>query len=402
MKSEAIGIEVNGQHIMTDLRLLFSQETKDTKPWIFEALDAKENAHAVIASHAMTECITRSKRVAEALIQAEVLGGGIPVHIDPEHMLPAMMEAILWRPGPVEGEIEVCTIAGAPHVYDEAVSEEDGHRFMHISHPDMGTIGRLTKLALDDFGGDEWKLLSFMTAGSDKADKTLPNGETVEANVIVNEVVCPMDPHKRQHEYQCGFYMCTYLLEVAEGDEGEVFIRDHLDEEKEVTDLESMGFASQWQFESIRTAMGYPVHLAACVIDRLQTRPYQSMLDAAGVPTKACIMDKVAGMMFIAGLTHEIVGFEGLLSNFVVPMMTASYTEAARLLLPVIEGISEELDQDEAAELKQIADILKDACIAFNLFEWSLCALSDNLHRADQRKWSRLKNLMIDIEGTDA
>ena len=401
MKSDVIGIEVDGRSIMTDAQLFFSKETRDTEPWIFEALDAKENAHATIAAHVMTECITRSKKVAEALIQADALGD-IPVHIDPEHMLPTMMEGILWRPGPVDGEIEVCTISGAPQVCEEAVSEEDGDRFMHLSHPDMGTIGCLTKMALEDIGGDEWKLLSFMSAGSDKADKILPSGETVEANVIVNEIVCPMDPHERQHESGCGFYMATYALEVAEGDDDGFIIRDHLDEGKKITDLESMGFASQHQFDCMHASMIHPLHLAGCIIDRLQTKPYQSMLDATGVPTQAAIRDKMAGMMFVTGLFHPHMGFEGTVSKLVVPMMTASYTDAAGILLPIINELTESLDENEAADLKQIADMLKDACIAFNLFEWSLCALSDSLHRADPLKWNRLRNLIIEIEGTDA
>ena len=55
MKGQAIGIEFNGQDIMTDTHLLFSQETRDTKPWIFEALDAKLTdagdalAHKIVA-----------------------------------------------------------------------------------------------------------------------------------------------------------------------------------------------------------------------------------------------------------------------------------------------------------------------------------------------------------------
>lgn len=401
MKSDVIGIEVDGRSIMTDAQLFFSKETRDTEPWIFEALDAKENAHATIAAHVMTECITRSKKVAEALIQADALGD-IPVHIDPEHMLPAMMEAILWRPGPVDGEIEVCTISGAPQVCEEAVSEEDGGRFMHISHPDMGTMGCLTKMALEGIGGDEWKLFSFMSAGSDKADKILPSGETVEANVIANEIVCPMDPHERQHESGCGFYMATYLLEVAEGDDGGFIIRDHLDEEKEITELESMGFASQHQFDGMHASMIHPLNLAGCIIERLQTRPYQSMLDATGAPTQAAVRDKMAGMMFVTGLFHPHMGFGGAVSEFVVPMMTANYTYAAQDMAPLLADISESLDEDEAASFNSVAQMLGDACVAFNLFEWSLCALSDNLHRADQLKWSRLKNLMIEIEGTDA
>lgn len=95
------------------------------------------------------------------------------------------------------------------------------------------------------------------------------------------------------------------------------------------------------------------------------------------------------------------MGFEGAVSEFVVPMMTANYTYAARDIAPLLADISESLDEDEAASLNSIAQVLGDACVAFNLFEWSLCALSDSLHRADQLKWSRLKNLMIEIEGTD-
>lgn len=401
MKRDVIGIEVNGREIMTETTVSFSRETRDTKPWVFQALDAKENAHATIAAHVMTECITRSKRVSEALIEA-CGSDDIPLEIDPEHFFPPMIEAILWRPGPVDGEIELCTVSGAPQVREDVISEEDGYGFLHISHPDAGTIGHLTKITLEGTGEDEWRLLSFMSAGSDKMERALPSGETVAINAIVNEVACPMDPHEDHGIGSSAFYMATYCMEIAEDDDGMLIVRDHLDEGKGIEDLDSMGLASQVQFLGEQAAINYPMNLAGYLIDRLQKRPYQSMLDSAGSLIKASPSDKLAGMSFVAGVFHRTAGFGGLISDFVPLMMTASYTEAAELLMPMLDEIADALDGDDAESVVGITDMLKDACIAFNLFEWSLCALSGNLHRADPLKWDRLKNLMIEIGGTDA
>jgi hypothetical protein len=401
MKRDVIGIEVNGREIMTETTVSFSRETRDTKPWIFQALDATENAHATIAAHVMTECITRSKRVSEALIEA-CGSDDIPLEIDPEHIFPPMIEAILWRPGPVDGEVELCTVSGAPQVQEGVISEEDGHGFLHISHPDAGTIGQLTKITLEDMGGDEWRLLSFMSAGSDKMERALPSGETVSIDAIVNEVACPIDPHEDHRLGSSAFYMATYCMEIAEDDDGMLIVRDYLDEGKGIEDLDSMGLASQGQFLGEHAAMYYPMNLAGYLIDRLQKRPYQSMLDSAGSPIKASPCDKMAGMSFVAGVFHRTAGFGGLISDFVPLMMTASYTEAAGLLMPMLEEVADALDGGDAESVVGITDMLKDACIAFNLFEWSLCALSDSLHRADPLKWNRLKSLMIEIGGTDA
>lgn len=126
------------------------------------------------------------------------------------------------------------------------------------------------------------------------------------------------------------------------------------------------------------------------------------MLDATGASTKAPIYDGMAGMMFITGLLYQNLGFDDEAANPAFFMMTASYTEAAARLIPVLSDVSESLSGDKASSVANLIDMLKDAIIAFNLFEWSMCALSDNLHRSDQLKWSRLKNLMAEIGGTDA
>lgn len=401
MQAELLGIQALGTEMWTGVELSFKRETAEALPWMFEALSAEKDQHAIIASCVMSDCIMRSKSIAKSIISGganKELGGKVV----PEHMLPTLIEVKLWKPGPVDGEIELCTVSGSPLVHLNA-EWHDGVVFKKVSQPDMGVIGHLTKITLNDMGGsEEWKILSFMAAGSDKMDRTLPGGETIEVDVIVNEVMCPVDPHADQRNSQCEFYMATYCFEIVDTADGSLAVRDHTDAGASMQDMEDMGFASQKQFTSEAASFGYPLNLAASLVSRLQTMPYQCMLDAAGSGVDATCHDSFAGMSFIAGLHQDPIGPEGSIADFVVPMMSAHYTDAAVGLKEILHALAEELDPPQSLDIQSVMEGLERSCVAYNLFEWSLCALSNNLHLANQNKWKKLMRVMLSIEGTDA
>jgi hypothetical protein len=402
MESERLGIEVQGTELWTGMEISFCRQTTETEPWMLAALTAKEHPHAIIASHVLSDCITRSGRIAEEIIREADATKDTWIEKAPEHMLPPLVEVKLWKPGPVSGEIEVCTVSGSPLVHATAVGI-DGDPYTIASQPDMGVIGYLLQMALNDMGdANEWKILSFMTAVSDKMERKLPGGETVEANVIINEVACPVDPHADQQLNECQFYMSSYCVEIARNADGSLEVRDHTDAGASMQDMEDMGFASQSRFTLEAALLGYPLSLAASVILRLSAKPYQSMLDTAKSSVEAACSDSVSGMAFVAGLRSSNIGLGTSISDFVVPMMTSHYTDAASKLKDMLHVAAEQLGPPLSGGIESLVEQLEAACVAHNLFEWSLCALSNNLHLADQRKWKKLMRVMLSIEGTDA
>lgn len=402
MESERLGIEVQGTELWTGMEISFCRQTAETEPWMFAALTAQKHPHAIIAAHVMSDCITRSGRIAKEIIREADAIKDTWIKRAPEHILPPLVEVKLWKPGPVSGEIEVCTVSGSPLVHAAAVGI-DGDTYTIASQPDMGVIGYLLQMALNDMGdANDWKILSFMTAVSDKMERKLPGGETVEANVIINEVACPADPHADQQLNECQFYMSSYCVEIAGDADGSLEVRDCTDAGASMKDLEDMGFLSQSQFTLEAALLGYPLNLASSVILRLSAKPYQSMLDTAKSSVETACSDILSGLSFVAGLRSGNIGLGTSISDIVVPMMSSHYTDAASKLKDILRVTAEQLSPPVSGDIESLLEQLEAACVAHNLFEWSLCALSNNLHLADQRKWKKLMRVMLAIEGTDA
>ena len=349
----------------------------------------------------MAECIARSKKVCHALFEADRMDE-IPVDIDPEHLMPTVVDVTLWRAGPVEGEIEVCSITGSTQVFQDGVSY-DGSVHPLVSQIDMGTLGHMIGDKLRDMGGERWKLLAYMSAGSVRHEKTLSSGETVYINAVASEVVCPMDPTGDDTSDAYEYFMCNHYMEVTEDEDGYFLLRDYLDEGKSMDDLDAMDMSSKSIFSRSEAANVYPLNLAASITTRIQMAPYQNMLETAKSSVRAVMHDDLGGISFVAGYDNDtILARLGLMDQVVANMMTNEYDMAASVVTPILQKVKDEggLEHDSVENLGSLIDQLENYIIAADMFEWSMCILSGNLQLVKEEDWGMIKKVMELVGGT--